>query len=123
MTRILGLALLALIVFVVSAVVMYIALLLLSAVVHSDSCGPNCYTDVYLGVGFYLVGLVVCVAVTVVVVRGAARRTSRGRDDLRDESTRREPWPSGPRERARDDAGRRGADPLTNGDRDCTQRR
>jgi len=68
------LAVLALIVFVASAVVMYIALLLISTLVLSGSCGANCYEDVYLDVGFYIVGLVVCLAVTVVVVHVVARR-------------------------------------------------
>ena len=86
MTRVLGLALLAVGVFVVSALVMYVALLLISAVVLSGSCGPNCYTDVYLDAGFYLAGLVVCVAVTVVVVRVVGRRTRTGLDHRPDES-------------------------------------
>ena len=63
-------------VFVVSVVVMYVALLLLSGVVLSGSCGPNCYTDVYLDAGYCLVGLAVCVAVTIVVVGVVAQDTS-----------------------------------------------
>jgi hypothetical protein len=81
MTRVLGLTALALIVFAVSSVLMYVALWLLAAVVLSGSCGPNCHTDVYLGLGFYLVGLLACAAVTVVVVRVVAARTGTGRAD------------------------------------------
>jgi len=77
MARVLGLAFLGLVVFVVSAVATHVALLLFAGTVLSGSCGPNCYTDVYLGPEFYLVTLGVAGCVAALVVRRVARRGRR----------------------------------------------
>ena len=70
-TRLLGLAGLALAVFALAAIAAWIALLVLAASL-GGSCGENCYTDVYIGPVF-LVPLI-ALAVTVLVVRRVARR-------------------------------------------------
>lgn len=77
MTRFIGLAFLGMAVFAVSAVATHVALLFFAGTVLSGSCGPNCYTDVYLGPEFHLVTLGVAGCVATLVVRRVARRGRR----------------------------------------------
>jgi hypothetical protein len=78
-SRVVRLASLGLVVFVVSVVIIHIALLLLAAVALSSSCGENCYTDIYLGGGFVVANLVVSLAIAATVVRYRARKRPRSR--------------------------------------------
>ena len=75
-TRLLGLAALAVAVFVVAAAATWFALLVLAAGL-GGSCGENCYTDVYIGP--VLLVPAIALAVTALVVRRAARRSTAGR--------------------------------------------
>ena len=75
MTRHLALAALALVVFVASAVMLHIAFRVIAAAAVRDSCGGNCYTDVYLGPDVFIVTLVLAIAIATGVVRYAAGKT------------------------------------------------
>lgn len=77
--RVVGLAVLAMVVFVVSVVALSTALVVVAGTVLSEDCGrgENCYTDVYLGPGVLVLTVALSVALTTLVVRFAARRTRR----------------------------------------------
>ena len=77
--RVVGLAVLAIVVFVVSVVALSVALVVVAGTAFSEDCaqGENCYTDVYVGPGVLVLTVAVSVALTTPAVRFAARRTRR----------------------------------------------
>jgi hypothetical protein len=68
---------LALVVFVVSVVVLHIAMLVVVVAALEGSCGESCHTDLYLGLGFVIVIVVAAIAIAAGAVRYAAGKMTR----------------------------------------------
>lgn len=72
-----GLAVLAAVVFVLSVLALCIGLTVLCYLLLGGDCKEGCYSDVYLGFGQLVVTLAASAVLTAAVVRYAARRTRR----------------------------------------------